>query len=96
MIQYIIGEKMIKKKMNLNKYENLKIKYEKKVNILASARLIIFMIMILSFVLKYYYYKVLFTAIFIISLITFIFEIGIISRYITHYDTFKAKVSIFI
>ena len=31
-----------------------------------------------------------------ISLIIFIFEIGNISKYVTHYDTFKQKVSIFI
>ena len=30
-----------------------------------------------------------------ISLIIFIFEIGNISKYVTHYDTFKPKVSIF-
>lgn len=85
---------MIKKKMNLNKYENLKIKYEKKVNILASARLIIFMIMILSFVLKYYYYKVLFTAIFIISLITFIIIIVIHDKYYRLYNYHNIYVEI--
>ena len=31
-----------------------------------------------------------------ISLIIFIFEIGNILKYVTHYDTFKPKVSIFI
>lgn len=77
---------MIKKKMNLNKYENLKIKYEKKVNILASARLIIFIIMLLSFILKYYYYKILFTSVFIISLITFLVIIVIHDKYYKLYN----------
>ena len=31
----------------------------------------------------------------IISLVTFILEIGIILKYVTHYDTFKLKVSFF-
>ena len=55
-----------------NQYKELSNKYEKIVNKLASLRLIVFIIMLLSFILKYYYYEVLFNFIFIISLITFI------------------------
>jgi len=59
---------MIKKKMKYNKYKDLKEIYEKKVNIISSTRLIIFIIMLLSFILKHYYYETLFTIIFIINI----------------------------
>jgi len=80
---------MIKKKMKYNKYKDLKEIYEKKVNIISSTRLIIFIIMLLSFILKHYYYETLFTIIFIITLVTFIILILIHDKYYKIYDYYN-------
>lgn len=80
---------MIKKKMKYNKYKELNTKYEKIVNKLASLRLIVFIIMLLSFILKYYYYKILFNFIFIISLITFIILVIVHDKYYKTYNYYN-------
>ena len=74
---------LIKQKTKLNKYKELKENYERKVNILSSLRIIIFIIMLLSFILKYYYLEFFFTYIFIITLI--------ISMIVPYYETLKAS-----
>ena len=53
-LEYLEGYVM-KKKMRYSKYKKLKDKYEGIVNLVASLRLIIFVVMIVSFILKYYY-----------------------------------------
>lgn len=85
---------MIKKKMQLNKYLELKTKYEKIVNILATTRLIIFITMLLSFILKYYYYNLFFTIIFTISLITFIILVIVHDKYYQMYNYYNTYVEI--
>ena len=72
---------MIKNKMNYKEIKYLNNKYEKKVNLIASIRLITFIIMLLSYILKHYYYQNINTIIFIITLITFIILILIHSKY---------------
>ena len=72
---------MIKNKMNYKEIKYLNDKYEKKVNLIASIRLITFIIMLLSYILKHYYYQNINTIIFIITLITFIILILIHSKY---------------
>lgn len=63
---------MLEDKLNYIKYVSLKDKYKKQVDLISSVRLVLFISMIVSFILSYYYYPVLFKSIFIISLIFFI------------------------
>lgn len=77
---------MIKKKVNLKKHQQIKETYEKKVNLVASIRLIVFIMIILSFILKHYYYEQIFNSIFIISLIAFIILILIHDKYYKIYN----------
>ena len=85
---------MIKKKMNYNKYKELKSIYEKKVNIISSTRLIVFIVMLLSFILKHYYYEFLFTVTFTISLIAFIILVLIHDKYYKIYDYYNKYLEI--
>ena len=85
---------MIKQKTKLNKYKELKENYEKKVNILSSLRMIIFIIMLLSFILKYYYLEFFFTYIFIITLIIFIILVIIHDKYYKLYNYYNRYVEI--
>lgn len=85
---------MIKKKMNYNKYKELNDKYESIVNTLATTRLIVFIIMLLSFILKHYYYEILFTSIFIITLITFIFLVLKHEKYYKIYNYYNRYIEI--
>jgi len=85
---------MIKKKMQYNKYKELNNKYEKIVNTLATTRFIIFLIMILSFILKHYYYELFFNFIFIITLLTFLILIIIHDKYYKIYDYYNSYVKI--
>ena len=80
---------MIKKKLQLNKYKELKEQYERKVNKLSNMRLITFIIMLLSFILKHYYYELLLSIIFTFSLITFIILILIHDKYYKIYDYYN-------
>ena len=85
---------LIKQKTKLNKYKELKENYEKKVNILSSLRMIIFIIMLLSFILKYYYLEFFFTYIFIITLIIFIILVIIHDKYYKLYNYYNRYVEI--
>ena len=60
---------MVKEKLQYQKYSLLKSENEKKVNLIATLRVISFMTLIFSFVLKYDYYPKFFQIIFIISLV---------------------------
>ena len=80
---------MIKKKLQLNKYKELKEQYEAKVNKLSNMRLIIFIIMLLSFILKHYYYELLLSIVFIISLTIFIILVIIHDKYYKIYDYYN-------
>lgn len=63
---------MLDDKLEYIKYVNLKDKYKKQVDLISSIRLVLFISMIISFILSYYYYPILFKSIFIFSLIFFI------------------------
>lgn len=80
---------MIKKKYEYKKYLELKKKYEVYVNRIATFRLISFLIMIISFIMKYYYYHNLFTSIFIISLVIFITLVIVHDKYFTIYNYYQ-------
>ena len=79
----------MKQKLEYEKYKSKKNLYEKKVNIIASIRLITFIILLFSFIGKYYYLKNLLTIIFILSLIIFIILIIIHDKYYKIYDYYE-------
>lgn len=85
---------MIKEKLQYQKYSLLKSENEKKVNLIATLRVIFFMTMIFSFVLKYYYYPNIFQTIFIISLVVFIVLVIIHDKYFKKYHYYESYLSI--
>ena len=85
---------MIKKKLNYNKYKKLNDKYEKIVNNLATSRLIIFIIMLLSFIVKHYYYESILALVFIVSLISFITLVIIHDKYYKMYNYYNKYIEI--
>ena len=72
---------MIKEKLEYQKYFLLKKENEKKVNFIATMRVIFFLMMIFSFVLKYYYYPRFFSFVFLFSLLTFVILVIIHDQY---------------
>ena len=62
----------MKEKLKYKEYKEKEEEYNKKVNKIASIRMIIFLIMLTSFIGKYYYYKTFLTISFIISFLNFI------------------------
>lgn len=81
-------------KLEYDKYKNLRDEYEKKVSRLSNVRMIMFIIMIISFILKYYYYKVLFSIVFAVSLVSFFLLVLIHNKYFKIYDYYLKYVNI--
>lgn len=84
----------MKDKLEYDKYVELRDNYFNKVNRLANIRMIMFIIMIISFILKYYYYKVLLTLVFVISLVSFIIMVIIHNKYFKIYDYYLKYVEV--
>ena len=84
----------MKQKLEYQKYLNQKKFYEKKVNKIASLRMIAFLIMIFSFILKYYYYKVFWETIFILSLVSFFILVIIHDKYFKKYHYYASYLNI--
>lgn len=74
------------KNIPYQKYKDLVSKYEVIVNRIASIRLVMFIVMVISFILKYYYYKMLFQIIFVLSLVSFIILVIVSCKYFKVYD----------
>lgn len=85
---------MVKEKLEYQKYRNLRDIHQKKVSSIASYRMITFLIMIFSFILKYYYYPHTFGFICIISFFTFIFLVIIHNHYFKQYEYYEKYVEI--
>ncbi len=85
---------MIKEKLEYQKYFLLKKENEKKVNFIATMRVIFFLMMIFSFVLKYYYYPRFFSFVFLFSLLTFIILVIIHDQYFQKYNYYESYLSI--
>ena len=81
---------LLKEKLEYQKYIHLRDSNQKKVNTIATYRMMFFLIMLFSFILKYYYYPELFQIIFMISLIIFILVLGILSLFLI-YNMVKRK-----
>lgn len=73
-------------KLEYHKYKELRDSYEKKVSRLANIRMLMFIMMLISFILKYYYYKVLFNIVFVISLSIFFVMVLVHDKYFKVYD----------
>lgn len=84
----------MKQKLEYQKYLNQKKFYEKKVNKIASLRMIAFLIMIFSFILKYYYYKVFWETICILSLVSFFILVIIHDKYFKKYHYYASYLNI--
>ena len=84
----------MKDKLEYGKYVNLRDSYEKIVSRLANVRMIMFIVMILSFILKYYYYKLLFSIVFVISLVSFIIMVIVYDKYFKVYNYYFKYVEI--
>ena len=76
------------------KYKGLRDEMEQKVNWFANIRMILFIIMIISFILKYYYYPVLFQFVFVISLVLFIVMVIYHDKYFKIYNYYEKYVEI--
>ena len=79
----------MKKKLEYYKYKNLKDDYERLVSRIANVRIIMFVVMIISFILKYYYYKFLFNIVFFVSLISFFVLVLAHNKYFKMYDYYS-------
>ena len=81
-------------RLEYDKYKNLRDEYEKKVSRLSNVRMIMFIVMIFSFILKYYYYEILFSIVFVLSLVCFFVLVLIHNKYFKVYDYYLKYVSI--
>lgn len=84
----------MKEKLKYSKYKNELKKYQILVGRIASARMITFIIMIISFIGKYYYTNILLNILFILNLIAFILLIIIHEKYYKKYDYYEKYISI--
>jgi len=76
----------MKDKLNYFKYKKMKDNYEVMVNRIANVRMIMFIIMIFSFILKYYYFPFVFNLVFVISFLMFIIMVLVHNKYFNVYD----------
>ena len=76
----------MKERLEYDKYKSLRDKYNAIYNRFSNIRLFIFITMIISFILKYYYYKYFFNIVFILTLVSFIFIVLISNKYFKIYD----------
>ena len=81
-------------RLEYDKYKNLRDEYEKKVSRLSNLRMIMFVVMIFSFILKYYYYEILFSVIFALSLVSFFVLVLIHNKYFKVYDYYLKYVNV--
>ena len=81
-------------RLEYDKYMSLRNKYETIYNRLSNIRLFLFIIMIISFILKYYYYKYFFNIVFILTLVSFIFIVLISNKYFKIYDYYLKYVEV--
>lgn len=76
----------MKKVLEYDKYKELENKYLDKVNLFANIRGVLFIIMIISFIVKYYYYEVFFNIVFILSLVMFFVMVMVHDKYFKLYN----------
>ena len=84
----------MKKKFQYDKYINLRDSYNHKVSRLSNIRFLLFLVMIISFILKYYYYPKLFQVIFVLSLVLFIIMVIVHDKYFKIYYYYDKYVEV--
>lgn len=84
----------MREKLEYDKYLGLEQKYQEKVNLIARFRMIVFSIMVISFILKYYYYPFLFHILFVFSLLMFVLLVIVHDKYYKVYDYYAKYVEI--
>ena len=84
----------MKKKLEYHKYNSYKQKYQGIVNRISNVRLVMFFVMLFSFILKYYYYPFILNIIFIFSLTSFIILVIVHDRYYKLYDYYSRCVDV--
>ena len=84
----------MKEKLEYDFFKKKMKEYQVIVNKIASGRMIAFLIMISSFIFKYYYYPKLFTILFFISLFIFVLLVIIHDRYYKIYDYYTKYVNV--
>lgn len=82
------------KKLNYDKFLSQRDQYQKYVDTIAGVRLVVFIVLVISFILKYYYYPRLFQVINIISLVLFVGLVLIHDKYYRIYDYYVKYVAI--
>ena len=85
---------MLKEKLEYEKYINLRDINLNKVNKIATFRMISFLVLLFSFILKYYYYPYIFQTLFIISTIIFIILVIIHNKYFKLYNYYESYLQI--
>ena len=81
-------------KLEYDKYKKLRDEYEEKVSRIVNVRMFMFIVMIISFILKYYYYEVLFNIVFVVSLISFFVLVLVHDKYFKIYDYYLKYVGV--
>lgn len=84
----------MKEKFKIKKYQNKEKNYQNKVNTIATIRMLIFIIMLISFITSYYNNPFLWKSIFIISLIIFIILVFIHDKYYKIYNYYTKYLTI--
>lgn len=84
----------MEEKLEYKKYQLLRDNMALKVSRLANIRMVLFLVMLFSFILKHYYYPVLFQLVFVISLVLFIVVVLIHDKYFKVYDYYVRYVEI--
>ena len=84
----------MRKRLEYDKYLNLRNLYQEKVSRIASFRMILFLVMIISFILKYYYYPVFFGIVFGVSLFGFVVLVFVHDKYYKIYDYYIKYVEV--
>ena len=84
----------MKDRLGYHKYRELRDEYEGKVSRLSNIRMIMFIVMVISFILKYYYYPILFNIVFILSLLMFVIMILVHDKYFKIYNFYDKYVKV--
>ena len=81
-------------KLEYEKYKKIRDNYSDKVSRFANIRMFLFLVILFSFIVKYYYYPFLFQVVFIVSLVLFIIMVFIHDKYFKVYDYYVKYVEV--
>lgn len=84
----------MREKLEYNKYQLLRDNIRVKVNRVSNIRMILFIVMLVSFILKYYYYPFGFQMLFVVSLVLFVVMVIVYDKYFKVYDYYVKYIEI--